>query len=176
MGVSAVFGLVGSSNVHLTNALLVGGARFMSARHEAAAVSMADAYYRVSGKLPVVSLHHGNGLTNAITPLVEAVKSNTPLLLVVPEADPDEHDVSFYVDQAAMLAPLGVEVHTLSSARTAVAQTARAWRRAAIDGATVVLNIPVGVLNSPAPPHSPPPTAVIAAPPAPHPGAVHRLA
>ena len=176
LGVSAVFGLVGSSNFHLTNALLDGGARFVSSRHEAAAVSMADAHYRVSGKLPVVSLHHGNGLTNAITPLVEAVKSNTPLLVVVPEADPGGRDTSFYVDQAAMLAPLGVEVHTLSCARTAVSQTARAWRRAAIDGATVVVNIPVGVLNAPAPPHPPLSLPVVPDPPAPHPGAVQRLA
>jgi len=177
LGVETVFGLVGSSNFHLTNALIAGGTRFLSSRHEAAAVSMADAYARVSGQLPIVSLHHGNGLTNAVTPLVEAVKSNSPLLVVVPEADPGGRDLSFHVDQAALVASLGAEAHTLTSARNAVAETTRAWRRAAIDGATVVLNLPVNVLAAAA---EPVPAAVraplSAEPPAPDARAVARLA
>lgn len=148
LGVDQVFGLVGSSNFLLTNALLERGARFVSSRHEAGAVSMADGFRRVSDRLPVVSLHHGNGLTNAITPLVEAVKSNTPMLVLVPEARRAGLDLSFWVDQEALVRATGSEFHELSSPANAVREATRAYRRAAVDGATVVLNLPLDVLDA----------------------------
>ena len=36
-GVEIVFGVVGSGNFHVTNALIAGGARFIAARHEGGA-------------------------------------------------------------------------------------------------------------------------------------------
>ena len=175
LGVDQVFGLVGSSNFLLTNALVEHGARFVSSRHEAAAVSMADAFRRVGDRLPVVSLHHGNGLTNAMTPLTEAVKSNTPMLVLVPEARRAGADLSFWVDQKALVLAIGAEFHEITSPGNAVRETARAYRRAAEDGATVVLNLPLGVLDAPAvdAPFDPP-SAVHA--PAPAPEAADRLA
>jgi acetolactate synthase I/II/III large subunit len=56
-GVGAVFGVVGSGNFHVTNALAAAGARFVAARHEGGAAVMADAYARVSGELGVLSVH-----------------------------------------------------------------------------------------------------------------------
>ncbi|MGH2900167.1 MAG: thiamine pyrophosphate-binding protein, partial [Solirubrobacteraceae bacterium] len=56
-GVSCVFGVVGSGNFHVTNALIAGGARFVPAAHEGGAASMADGYARVSGRLPALSVH-----------------------------------------------------------------------------------------------------------------------
>jgi len=47
-GVGTVFGVVGSGNFHVTNALAAAGARFIAARHEGGAAVMADAYARVS--------------------------------------------------------------------------------------------------------------------------------
>ena len=74
------FGVVGSGNFHVTNALVAAGARFVAARHEGGAATMADAYARVSGKVGVLSVHQGCGLTNATTGITEAAKSRTPLL------------------------------------------------------------------------------------------------
>ena len=48
-GVSQVFGVVGSGNFTVTNAMVAGGARFVAARHEGGAATMADAYARMSG-------------------------------------------------------------------------------------------------------------------------------
>lgn len=75
LGVRQVFGVVGSGNFHVTNALVAGGARFVAARHECGATMMADAYARVSGEVSAVSLHQGCGLTNALTGITEAAKS-----------------------------------------------------------------------------------------------------
>ena len=43
-GAGQVFGVVGSGNFHITNALVAAGARFVAARHEGGAATMADAY------------------------------------------------------------------------------------------------------------------------------------
>ena len=60
LGVEHVFGVVGSGNFHVTNALVAGGARFVAARHEGGAATMADAYARVSGR--VGGAHRAPGL------------------------------------------------------------------------------------------------------------------
>ena len=174
LGVAEVFGLVGSSNFLLTNALVSRGARFVSSRHEGGAMAMADGFTRTAARLPVVSLHHGNGLTNAMTGLVEAVKSHTPMLVLVPEARASGRDSSFYIDQAALVHAAGAELHVITSPQNAVREAARAYRRAAFDGATVVLNLPLAVLDAPAVDEPiralPAPT-----PAAPAPDAVQRL-
>ena len=43
-GVRHVFGVVGSGNFHVTNALVAGGARFYPAAHEGGAACMADGF------------------------------------------------------------------------------------------------------------------------------------
>src|SRR5215471_2325078 len=86
LGVRDVFGLVGSGNFHLANAMQASGVRFVAARHETGAVTMADAYARASGRLGVCTVHQGPGVTNAMTGLVEAAKGRTPLLLLAAEA------------------------------------------------------------------------------------------
>ena len=85
LGVDAVFGLMGSGNLAVTNALRDAGARFYAARHESGAICMADGYGRVSGRLAACSVHQGPGLTNAVTGLTEAAKSRTPLIVLAAE-------------------------------------------------------------------------------------------
>ena len=48
-GIDAVFGVVGSGNFVVTNAMVAAGARYVAARHEGGAATMADAYARMSG-------------------------------------------------------------------------------------------------------------------------------
>ena len=79
-GVKDAFGVLGSGNLVVTNALCRHGAQFHHARHEMSAVCMADGYARVTGRVGVVSVHQGPGLTNTMTGLAEAAKSRTPLL------------------------------------------------------------------------------------------------
>jgi len=96
-GVQQVFGVIGSGNFHLTNAMVAGGARFVAARHEGGAATMADAYSRMSGTVAAISVHQGCGLTNAMTGIAEAAKSRTPMIVVAAEAT--EPRSNFYVDQ-----------------------------------------------------------------------------
>src|ERR687887_1958186 len=106
LGVEVVFGLMGSGNLTVTNAMRDAGARFYAARHEGGAICMADGYGRVSRRLAACSVHQGPGLTNAMTGLTEAAKSRTPLLVLAAEAT--QPTSNFYIDQAAVAAAIGV--------------------------------------------------------------------
>jgi len=105
LGVNTVFGVVGSGNFHVTNALVAGGARFVAARHEGGATVMADAWARTTGVPGVVTVHQGPGLTNAMTGIAEAAKSRTPLLVLAAEAP--EIRSNFHVDVAGLAAAVG---------------------------------------------------------------------
>ncbi|MQY10174.1 Acetolactate synthase isozyme 2 large subunit [Streptomyces sp. RB5] len=151
LGVRTVFGVVGSGNFHVTNALVAGGARFVPARHEGGAAVMADAYARVSGEVGVLSVHQGPGLTNALTGITEAAKSRTPLLILAGEAAASAVRSNFRVDQPALATAVGAVPERVHSAGTAAADIARAWRTAAVERRTVLLNLPLDVQAAPAP-------------------------
>lgn len=142
-GVRTVFGLVGSGNFHVTNALVAGGARFVAARHEGGAAVMADAYARVSGELGVLSVHQGPGLTNALTGITEAAKSRTPLLVLAPTATNPRSN--FHLDDAALAAAVGARLVRVDSAATAAADLARAYHTAVGERRTVLLSLPLEV-------------------------------
>ncbi|MDH6611952.1 acetolactate synthase-1/2/3 large subunit [Streptomyces sp. SAI-208] len=148
-GIEQVFGVVGSGNFHLTNALIAAGARFVAARHEGGAATMADAYARVSGTVPAVSLHQGPGLTNAMTGIAEAAKSRTPLVVLAAEVT--RPTSNFYVDQDALAAAVGAVPLRISSAGGAVEQACAAVRRALHERRTMLLNLPLEVQASEVP-------------------------
>jgi len=75
LGADTVFGVVGSGNFHVTNALIARGARFVAARHEGGAACMADGWARATGRVGLVSVHQGPGLTNALTGITEAARA-----------------------------------------------------------------------------------------------------
>ena len=147
--VKTVFGVVGSGNFHLTNALTEHGARFIPARHEGGAAVMADAYARVSGELGVLTVHQGPGLTNALTGLTEAAKSRTPLLVLAAEAT--QPTSNFYVDQAGLAAAIGVLPDRVTAASTVANDLRRAYRTALIERRTVLLSLPLDVQAQPHP-------------------------
>ena len=142
-GVDHVFGVVGSGNFHVTNAMVAEGARFVAARHEAGATTMADAYARVSGRVAAVTVHQGCGLTNTMTGLAEAAKSRTPLVVVAAEAT--EPRSNFYVDQPALARAVGALSVRVDSAEEAVRRAVEAVELAVTTRRTVLLNLPLSV-------------------------------
>ncbi|WP_031479877.1 thiamine pyrophosphate-binding protein [Streptomyces bicolor] len=142
-GVGQVFGVVGSGNFHVTNAMVAAGARFVAARHEGGAATMADAYARTSGEVAVVSVHQGPGLTNAMTGIAEAAKSRTPLVVLAAEVT--EPRSNFYVDQEALAHAVGATTVRVTSAQAAVEQACGAVGLAVRERRTVLLNLPLPV-------------------------------
>jgi thiamine pyrophosphate-dependent acetolactate synthase large subunit-like protein len=142
-GVDHVFGVVGSGNFHVTNALRAAGARFVPAAHEGGAACMADAYARVSGRLGVLSVHQGPGVTYALTGVAEAAKSRTPVVVLAPEATNPRSN--FFVDLPGLAGAVGAAYHRVSAERVAddVAYAVRTATSGA--GRTVVLGLPLDV-------------------------------
>ncbi|TCC49965.1 thiamine pyrophosphate-binding protein [Kribbella capetownensis] len=158
-GVRQVFGVIGSGNFHLTNAMVAAGARFVAARHEGGAATMADAYARMSGTVAALSVHQGCGLTNAMTGIAEAAKSRTPMVVVAAEVT--EPRSNFYVDQEALARSVGAVPVRVTSAETAVAEALGAVATAIHERRTVLLNVPLPVqaleIAAEAPAVAPPP-------------------
>ncbi|WP_458042511.1 MULTISPECIES: thiamine pyrophosphate-binding protein [Bacteria] len=145
LGVKQVFGVVGSGNFRVTNALVASGATFVAARHEAGAASMADAYSRITGDVSALSLHQGCGLTNALTGIAEAAKCHTPLLVLAADTAVGNVTSNFYIDQDTAVSGIGAIPMRIHSAETALADAARAFRVAQVERATVVLSLPIDI-------------------------------
>jgi thiamine pyrophosphate-dependent acetolactate synthase large subunit-like protein len=150
LGVRQAFGVVGSGNFHVTNALRDQGVGFVAARHEGGAATMADAYARISGTVSVVTVHQGCGLTNAMTGIAEAAKSRTPMIVIA--ASVTERRSNFFVDQPRLAAAVGAESMTVESPEQAVSTTRAAYRLAVTERRTVLLNLPLGLQGVPVPP------------------------
>jgi acetolactate synthase I/II/III large subunit len=173
-GLDTVFGVVGSGNFHVTNALVSRGARFVAARHECGAACMADAWARGTGRVGILTVHQGPGLTNALTGITEAAKSRTPLLVLAPEVASAAVRSNFRIDVAALATSVGAVPDRLHSPATAAADTARAYRTAQRERRTVVLAMPLDVQAAHCDPPAIPPLPPLD-PPAPAPAAVTRL-
>jgi thiamine pyrophosphate-dependent acetolactate synthase large subunit-like protein len=147
-GVDTVFGVAGSGNFLTNNAMIAGGARYVAARHEGGAATMADAYARTSGRVPVLSVHQGPGFTNALTGITEAAKSRTPLVVVAAEASSPRSN--FFVDQPALATAVGAVPMRVTEPGSAAGIAAAAVRTAVRERRTVVVNLPLDVLTQPA--------------------------
>ena len=148
-GVDHVFGVVGSGNFHVTNAMIAAGSTFVAARHENGAATMADAYARMSGRVSAVSVHQGCGLTNAMTGIAEAAKSRTPMVVLAAEVTQPRSN--FYVDQAALAASVGAVPARITDSATAVVEAEAAVTLARDQRRTVVLNLPLQLQAEEAP-------------------------
>jgi thiamine pyrophosphate-dependent acetolactate synthase large subunit-like protein len=167
-GAQDAFGILGSGNLVVTNALVAGGVRFHHARHEGGAICMADGYSRVSGRVGVCSVHQGPGLTNTMTGLSEAAKSRTPLLVLAGETPAAALTSNFRIDQHGLVESVGAIADRVYGPGTAADDTQRAYHRARLERRPVVLMLPIDIQPQPPvqthPSHAPVPPTL-----APHP-------
>ena len=146
LGVEAAFGLVGSGNFHMIDHMTRScGIKYHASRHESAAVSMADGYARVGGKLGVCTVHQGPGVTNTLTALTEAVKARTPLLLLAGDVATTAMYQNLDVDQDVVVGSVGAGVDRIREANTAAEDIALAVRRAEDERRPIVVSIPIDV-------------------------------
>ncbi len=149
-GVQDAFGVLGSGNLVVTNALCQGGARFHHARHEGGAICMADGYARTTGRVGVCSVHQGPGLTNTLTGLTEAAKSRTPVLVLSGETPAAALTSNFRIDQHDLVESVGAIADRVFSPRTAADDAQRAYHRAITERRPVVLMLPIDIQPQPA--------------------------
>ncbi len=89
-GVSAIFGMPGTQNIHIYDALLRRGKDVIApylVRHEYAATQMADGFARATGEPGVAITVPGPGASNASTGILEAFTDCSPVLLLTGQSD-----------------------------------------------------------------------------------------
>ncbi|WP_119292548.1 thiamine pyrophosphate-binding protein [Azohydromonas sediminis] len=135
-GVRAAFGVISIHNMPILDALHTRRKiRFVSARGEAGACNMADAYARVSATLGVCVTSTGTGCGNAAGAMVEALTAGTPLLHLTgqiesPYLDRDLGYIHEHPAQLAMLKAVGKEAFRVRNPETALATLREAVRLA----------------------------------------------
>lgn len=107
LGVEHVFGLPGTQNLAIFEALRRARLRTVVASDEMAATFMASGYARAGGRLGVVTTISGPGFTYALTALAEARADSTPLLLITLRQHDNGRAFQLQrIDQGAIAAPL----------------------------------------------------------------------
>src|ERR1035437_6595935 len=143
-GCNELFGLMGDGNMSLWGAL---GKRrdvkITSARHEAAAVSMADGYSRTTGKVGVAMVTCGPGLTQVGTSLIVAARNKSQLVLVVGEIPAGAKNKTQTMDQRRFVEACSSRFHTITSADNMAEEIAEAFYAARVHRVPVVLNLPM---------------------------------
>jgi acetolactate synthase-1/2/3 large subunit len=135
-GVKAAFGVISIHNMPILDAFhRRQQIRFVSARGEAGACNMADAYARVTGTLGVCVTSTGTGAGNAAGALIEALTAGTPLLHLTgqiesPYLDRDLGYIHEAPAQVAMLQAVGKAAFRIRNPETALATLREAVRLA----------------------------------------------
>jgi acetolactate synthase-1/2/3 large subunit len=107
-GLTNIFTLSGNHIMPIFDAAIGTRLRLIHVRHEAAAVHMADAWGRLSGRAGVALVTGGQGHTNAVAALATAQAAESPLVLLSGHAGLDEIGRGAFqeLQQAAIAAPL----------------------------------------------------------------------
>lgn len=128
-GADCVFGLPGTQNVALFEALRESGLRLVVATHEMSAAMMANGYYRASGRPGVLLTIPGPGFTWALTGFAEASLDSAAILHITskPASLPGRRFQLQAMDQAAMTAPIARKVIMIERAEDVDAAITTAW-------------------------------------------------
>ena len=81
-GIKTTFALAGASHTYLLDALDNDDFNVILSRHETATVAAADGYSRISGKPGVALIVSDQGIPNAITGILSAYESCTPVIIL----------------------------------------------------------------------------------------------
>jgi acetolactate synthase I/II/III large subunit len=127
IGVRAAFGVISIHNMPILDGFHTRGKiRFISARGEAGACNMADAYARVNQHLGVVVTSTGTGAGNAAGAMVEALTAGTPLLHLTGQIESPYLDLNLGFiheaqDQLGMLRAVGKAAFRINKPEEALA-------------------------------------------------------
>lgn len=142
-GVHVLFGLVGGGNFELASAFGDLGGRYVGLRHEMNAAAAGDAYARITRSIGAVTFTQGPGLTHAVTAIVEAVKSGTPMLIFAADTAADDQLSNQSVNQASLAAAVGAGFERWDQPWNDVTQLLREARaRAACKRRPILVSVP----------------------------------
>lgn len=153
-GATHVYGMPGTQNVTLFDALRRSSLRTVVATHEMAAGFMAIGHARVTGRPGVLATIPGPGFTFALSALAEARLDSVPLvhLCGAPARVPGRRFPLQALDQRAMAEPMVKAVLEVESAADVADATARAFALACQgEPGPVLLHLAAGAMTEDAP-------------------------
>lgn len=169
-GVECVFGVPGTQNIPLYEALRRSGLRSVVATHELAASFMAGAYFRASGRVAPLVTIPGPGFTYALTGLAEALHDSAAVLHLVGAPPVGNPRFQFQaLDQRAIASPMVKGALMIERAEEIPARVAEALDLALLgEPGPVLLEWSPGVLTAgPSGPLVRPPRGRAPSPPSP---------
>jgi acetolactate synthase-1/2/3 large subunit len=154
LGVSHVFGLPGTQNVLLYEALRARRLRSTSASDEGAAAFMAVGYAKASGRAGVLTTIPGPGFVYALAGVVEAQHDSVPLLwITLRQADDARAFQLQRIDQAAMAKPVVKRCMHVERADDLAHALCEAYAEAVTgEPGPVLLEVAAGLLETDCPP------------------------
>jgi acetolactate synthase-1/2/3 large subunit len=150
-GIKTLFTLSGNHIMSVFDAALDGNLQLVHARHEGAAVHMADAWARLTGEVGVALVTGGPGHANAVSALYTAYMSESPVVLLSGHAPLAQSGWGAFqeMDQVAMAQPVVKAAWAAGGADTIASDFAKACN-IALSGrpGPVHLSLPTDVLES----------------------------
>jgi acetolactate synthase I/II/III large subunit len=149
-GVETLFSLNGGHIAPIYDACLDLDLRVVDVRHEDAAVHMAHAWTRLTGRTGVACVTAGPGVTNTVTAMAAAWAAASPLLLIGGKAPVAQFDLGALqdVDQVGILRPVTRTAATvLEGARVAEYLNAAIRLAHAPPGGPAYVEIPTDVMR-----------------------------
>lgn len=131
LGADCVFGLPGTQNLQLTEALRRSELRLVVPSHELSAAFMANGHYRSSGRPGVLTTIPGPGFTWALTGLAEARLDSAAVLCITgvhPEAETSAYGRLQEIPQSRIARPLVKDVLRVQASETLPGDLRHAYR------------------------------------------------
>ena len=146
-GVCVMFNIMGYGNRHFMVSAAQAGIRLVTARHEGAALAMADGYARAGGDVGVISVHYGPGVTQLPTSIMVASKAGTPLVIFAAGIPRDTRHMGgpLDLDERSLLQASGAIVIELHQAKKAAETVHLAFHQARRHGKPVALLAPIDI-------------------------------
>jgi acetolactate synthase-1/2/3 large subunit len=141
--VECVFGLLGDANLQWWSALSKRGARMLSARHETAAVAMADGYAQATGSVGVATVTCGPALVHAATPITAASRARVPLVIFAGDTPPAALGNPQDIDHRRVAEMCEAGFVQVRSPATVADDVRKAFFRARTESKPIVLNVPM---------------------------------
>lgn len=148
LGIETFFGVLGGGNMYIAHELRrVGGTTYVPAAREDGAVLMAAGYARTARRLGLATVTYGGGMTNAVTSLAAAARSNSPILVLTGDYPVskawNEAESLQHVDLRSVVTAAGVEYRRIQSADSAAVEVRSAADDALSQSRPVVIAVPV---------------------------------
>ncbi|MBS0244014.1 MAG: thiamine pyrophosphate-binding protein, partial [Proteobacteria bacterium] len=151
-GVDTLFTLMGDANMYWSTAMMQRpGMRVIHARHESCAVSMAEGYYRATGKVGVASTTCGPGFTQIMTSLTMAARANVPLVVFAGDSPIAAAWYLQQIDMAPLTLGTGAAYVPIKHIDRLLDNVREAFQIAQVERRPVVLSVPMDMQKLPWP-------------------------